>query len=184
MMAAKRQETREMEIAMRKQLARRIATKARKTQQPSYDSYFYSGVDDSAGWVGPLSVKVVSVVDLTEDAQRSGIQRGMRVLDLGCGAGDLSLWIAWLVGPTGLVVGVDDSAEAIDVAQKCATVAGQCYWTRFVNADLNSFIPHERYDVVVMRRAFPHQRECDAVLRLSTWLRPDGVIIIMVNNPA
>jgi 2-polyprenyl-3-methyl-5-hydroxy-6-metoxy-1,4-benzoquinol methylase len=167
------------EVAMR-ELARRtlLKTKARKAQQPSYDPYSSYGLDDSSGWIGPLPVKVVSVLDLTEDVHWSGIQRGMRVLDLGCGVGDVSLWIAKLVGPTGLVVGVDESAECIDQAEKRATVAGQCYWTRFVTADLNTFVPDARYDIVIMQPAFPLQRERSTFLRLSTWLRPDGVIII------
>ena len=151
--------------------------KARKAQQPSYDPYSSYGMDDSGGWVGPLPAKVVSVLDLTEDVHRSGIKRGMRVLELGCGVGDVSLWVAKLVGPTGLVVGVDESAERIDLAQKRATVAGQCYWTRFVSANLNTFIPHERYDVVVVHRTLPRERERATFLRLSTWLRP-GVIIV------
>ena len=108
----------------------------------------------------------------------------MRVLDLGCGVGDVSLWIAKLVGPTGLVVGVDESAEDIDVAQKRATVAGQCYWTRFVTADLNNFVPNERYDVVVVRLALVRQDERATFLRLSSWVHPDGVIIIMAGKPA
>jgi 2-polyprenyl-3-methyl-5-hydroxy-6-metoxy-1,4-benzoquinol methylase len=163
-----------------RELTRRAAmkTKASKTQRPSYDPYSSYGVDDSRGWVGPLPVKVVSVLDLTEDVHSSGIQRGMRVLDLGCGVGDVSLWIAKLVGPTGLVVGVDESAEAIDVAQKRATVAGQCYWTRFVTADPNTFIPPHRYDVVAVRAALLLHGERATLLRLSAFVYPDGVIIV------
>ena len=97
------------EVAMREPVRRNaMKTKARGERQPPYDPYASYGVDDSRGWVGPLPVKVVSVLDLTEDIHRSGIQRGMRVLDLGCGFGDVSLWIAKLVGPSGLVVGVDE----------------------------------------------------------------------------
>jgi SAM-dependent methyltransferase len=48
----------------------------------------------------------------------------MRILDLGCGSGDTSLLIAKMVGPSGLVVGVDRSAAAIDEAEKRATIAG------------------------------------------------------------
>src|SRR5437588_8948831 len=108
-----------------REMSHAIKTKDRKAQQPSYDPYSSYGLDDSRGWIGPLPVKVVSVLDLTEDVHWSGIQRGMRVLDLGCGVGDVSLWIAKLVGPTGLVVGVDESAEDIDTAERRATVAGQ-----------------------------------------------------------
>ena len=38
--------------------------------------------------------------------RNAGIQAGMRVLDVGCGSGDVSFLVA-LVGPTGQVVGVD-----------------------------------------------------------------------------
>ena len=163
------------------ELARRVAlkAKARTARQPSYDPYASSGIDDTGGWIGPLPVKVVSVLDLTEDVDRSGIQRGMHVLELGCGAGDTSLWIAKLVGPAGLVIGVDEAAEVIDTATKRATVSGQCYWTRFVAADLNTFIPHGRFDVVVVRSELLLRREERAtLLRLSTYVYPDGFIII------
>jgi cyclopropane fatty-acyl-phospholipid synthase-like methyltransferase len=158
-----------------------VKAKARKVQQPSYDPYASIGVDDSRGWIGPLPVKVVSVLDLTDDVHWAGIQRGMHVLDLGCGVGHASLWIGKLVGPAGLVLGVDKSPEAIDVAEKRATVAGQCYWTRFVTADLNTFVPHQRFDIVVVRRAFLLQGERATFSRLSTWLRPGGVVIINCN---
>ena len=157
--------------------------KTEKVRQPFYDPYASYAVDDSRGWVGPLPVKVVSALDLTEDVHWSGIQRGMRVLDLGCGVGDVSLWIGNLVGPTGLVIGVDESAEAIDIAEKRSTVAGQCYWTRFITADLKTFVPLQRFDAVVVRRAFVLQDERATFLRLSNCLRPDGVVII-TGNPA
>jgi SAM-dependent methyltransferase len=168
-----------------------IKTKARKAQQPSYDPYSSCGVDDSGGRVGPLPVKVISVPDLTENVIRSAIKRGMLVLELGCGVGDVSLRIAKLVGATGLVVGVDESAERINLAEKRAIVSGQCYWTRFITADLSTFIPHEHTfiphegdDAVVVRRAHPLLRERATFLRLCTWLRRDGVILIIDGKPA
>src|SRR5690606_4206862 len=64
--------------------------------------------------------------DLTEDVlQRAGIRKGMRVLDLGCGVGDVSLLAAWLVGPSGFVLGVDRSADALAAARRRAREAGQ-----------------------------------------------------------
>jgi 2-polyprenyl-3-methyl-5-hydroxy-6-metoxy-1,4-benzoquinol methylase len=161
-----------------------VKTNAREAQQPPYDPYASFGLDDSREWIGPLPVKVVSVRDLTEDVHRSGIKRGLHVLDLGCGVGDVSLWIAKVVGPAGLVVGVDESAESIDVAEKRATVAGQCYWMRFVTADLNTFVPHERFDLVVVRCALPLEHERATFVRLSSWVRPNGVLIIMAGKPA
>ena len=171
--------------------ARRIAMKVKTRKQPSFDPYSTCGVDDSGGWAGLLPVKVISVPDPIEDDIGSVIQRGMLVLELGCGVGDLSLWIAKLVGATGLVVGVDESAERIHLAEKRAIVAGQCHWTRFIAANLNTFIPHEhasipheRYDAVVVARVHMLRRERATLLRVSTWLHPDGVIIITDGRPA
>jgi cyclopropane fatty-acyl-phospholipid synthase-like methyltransferase len=43
----------------------------------------------------------------------AGIRPGMRVLDLGCGAGDVTFAAAGLAGPEGSVVGVDRSPDAL-----------------------------------------------------------------------
>ena len=50
--------------------------------------------------------------DVTADVlRRAGIVSGMRVLDIGCGVGDVSLLAAEFVGPSGTVLGIDRSAE-------------------------------------------------------------------------
>jgi len=46
----------------------------------------------------------------------AGLRRGMRVLDIGCGAGDVSLLAAELVGARGFVLGVDRSAAPLATA--------------------------------------------------------------------
>jgi len=144
-----------------------------------------SDLVDSGIEVTPLGLRISSVLDLTEDVLRqAGMERGMRVLDLECGAGDASLSIAKLVGPSGLVVGVDRSAEAIDVAEKRATVAGYCYWTRFVAADPDTFVTRDRFDAVVARLTLFRQGERAALLRLSACVRPGGVIMVASGKPA
>jgi ubiquinone/menaquinone biosynthesis C-methylase UbiE len=138
---------------------------------------------DSGIEVRPQELRVIPVLDLTADVlRRSGIKRGMRVLDLGCGSGDASLLIAKMVGPSGLVVGVDESVEALDEAERRATVAGHCYWTRFVRADPDTFVPPERFDAVVVPLILLGQGEPATFLRLSACVRPDGMI--MVVSPA
>jgi SAM-dependent methyltransferase len=63
--------------------------------------------------------------DLTEEVlRRAGVGPGMAVLDLGCGTGDVSFLAARLVGPTGSVLGVDRSAEAVATASDRAGQAG------------------------------------------------------------
>jgi ubiquinone/menaquinone biosynthesis C-methylase UbiE len=58
---------------------------------------------------------------ITERLLRSaGISQGMRVLDLGCGAGDVALLAAELVGPSGSVVGIDRNQAVIAMARQRA----------------------------------------------------------------
>jgi predicted RNA methylase len=54
----------------------------------------------------------------------AGIVRGMKVLDVGSGAGDVALLAADLVGPSGRVVGVDRNAEILETARERAATAG------------------------------------------------------------
>ncbi len=54
----------------------------------------------------------------------AGITRGMQVLDVGCGVGDVSFLVAALVGPEGSVVGVDLDAEALKLAEVRRTAQG------------------------------------------------------------
>src|SRR5689334_19737027 len=62
---------------------------------------------------------------LTERVLRQALlEEGMRVLDVGCGAGDVSFLIASIVGPVGSVVGIDRSATAIATARKRASEMG------------------------------------------------------------
>ena len=49
--------------------------------------------------------------------QRAGLAPGMRVLDVGCGRGDVELLAAKLIGAQGAVVGIDRDADAIELAR-------------------------------------------------------------------
>lgn len=158
-----------------RELQRKLAMKMKTRNTEGVSSL----ARDSGGELRLPCRRVVSVVDITEDVlSRSGIVRGMHVLDLGCGTGDASLRIAKLVGPSGLVVGVDRSTEAIDLANKHATVDGQCYWTRFIAADPENFVSPKPFDAVVARLTPLRQRVSGAIsLRLASHVRPGGLVV-------
>ena len=54
----------------------------------------------------------------------AGIRPGMHVLDVGSGAGDVSLIAAELVGPSGSVIGVDRDGPSVELAGRRARAAG------------------------------------------------------------
>jgi SAM-dependent methyltransferase len=107
--------------------------------------------------------------------EEAGIAPGMRVLDVGCGAGDTSVLIAELVGDGGEVVGVDRAPAAIAAAQ--AKAAGRRN-LRFVEGDPAEMRFDQPFDAVAGRYVLMFQKQPATMLRrLAPHLRPGGVIV-------
>ena len=107
----------------------------------------------------------------------AGIEQGMRVLDIGCGAGDVSFLVARLIGPRGCVVGVDRSPAAIASARSRAAEAGLKNIT-FVENEFLSFSSSFQFDAAVGRFILIYQPNPIAVLRHAlSYLRPAGVLV-------
>ena len=115
--------------------------------------------------------------DLTEDMLcAAGIGVGMRVLDAGCGPGDVSFLAARLVGPTGRVIGIDKSPDAVQLAKRRAASAGVKNVT-FLSGDLSQSTLAEPVDAVVGRLVLMYFADPAVVLRrLARFVRPGGVI--------
>ncbi|MFE0753657.1 class I SAM-dependent methyltransferase [Inquilinus sp. NPDC058860] len=105
----------------------------------------------------------------------AGLRPGMRVLDLGCGAGDVSLLAAEIVGPTGVAIGIDRSAEVLTVARARAAAAGLDH-VAFIETDIDDFAVGEPFDAVLGRYVLIHQPEpTETIRRAAAQLRPGGI---------
>ena len=115
--------------------------------------------------------------DMTADLfRRAGLKPGMRVLDVGCGVGDVAFLASSLVGSTGLVLGIDRAAEAVAFARERAGFAGAGN-IKFEVADAATYQPPISFDAVVGRLVLAYQPDPAAVLRhLASLLRDGGVI--------
>jgi SAM-dependent methyltransferase len=105
-----------------------------------------------------------------------GIAPGMRVLDIGSGAGDVALLAAELVGPKGEVVGIDINAKVLDVARARASEAGLTN-VRFIEADLKQLDFIEAFDAAVVRLILMHSGDPEEAIRAATQtVRPGGIV--------
>ncbi len=109
----------------------------------------------------------------------AGIAPGMRVLDLGTGAGDVAFQVAELVGPTGSVVGIDRSAEALAFAAHRTEQRGLTN-VSFVHDDLHTDPIIGEFDAVVGRLVLLYLPDPSSVLRRFAGLvRKGGVVAVM-----
>jgi ubiquinone/menaquinone biosynthesis C-methylase UbiE len=100
----------------------------------------------------------------------------MRVLDIGCGVGDVSLSAASLVGSAGAVLGIDRSPEAVDTARRRAAEAGKD-WARFTAAEIDTFSTDEKFDAAIGRLVLMYLPDPAATLqRLCGCLHPGGIV--------
>jgi ubiquinone/menaquinone biosynthesis C-methylase UbiE len=109
----------------------------------------------------------------------AGISPGMRVLDLGCGVGDVAMLAADLVGPTGAVLGIDRDDASVAWANKRVADAGYKN-IRFQTAEFHEFADSAPFDALVGRFILMYLPDPAAILRhLSQQLRPGAVIAFM-----
>jgi SAM-dependent methyltransferase len=69
----------------------------------------------------------------------AGLEPGMRVLDLGCGMGDVSLLAARLVGPSGHGTGIDRDGDIVEKARQRVRDEGRDAQIELIHADLLAF---------------------------------------------
>lgn len=108
--------------------------------------------------------------------QAAGLRQGMRVLDLGSGAGDVAFLAAEMVAPDGEVHGIDQARDAVATAQARARYA-QLDNVDFSVGDIHEASSEGSFDAIVGRLVLMHVADPVAVLRTqATKLRPGGVV--------
>jgi SAM-dependent methyltransferase len=110
--------------------------------------------------------------------RKAGITTGMRVLDLGCGVGDVSFLVAELVGPTGSVVGIDLDPGVLAVARQRADESGLTL-VKFEEWAIDSLTTTEPFDAVVGRFVLMYQADPVATLtHVSSLVRTGGLVVL------
>ena len=108
--------------------------------------------------------------------RRAGIRAGMHVLDIGCGAGDVSFLVSALVGAEGSVTGVDLDGDAIGVAEQRRAAEGITNIS-FRQADARSLDSGPVFDAAVGRFVLMFLHDPTQALRLfAERVRAGGIL--------
>ena len=115
-------------------------------------------------------------------ARRLPIQAGMRVVDVGCGPGRLTLPVARIVGEDGEVLAVDVQAEMLAIVERRARREGLDNVRTLEEAAGAGAIPTGRYDAALLATVLgevPAERREPAVEEIAAALRPGGVLVVL-----
>jgi ubiquinone/menaquinone biosynthesis C-methylase UbiE len=107
----------------------------------------------------------------------AGLEPGMRVLDLGCGMGDVSLLAARLVGTTGHVTSIDRDLVVIEKARERVRRERRAADIEFVESDLFDFHVGRDFDVVIGRYVLLYQPDPVAVSHAARQVRSGGIVV-------
>jgi len=109
--------------------------------------------------------------------ERLGLGQGWRCVDVGAGAGDVTVALAELVGRDGRVYAVDSDPRARDEVAAAAARAGEAQVVAITQAGEDLLLP-EPVDLVFCRFVLMHVVEPSAVLaRMASAVRPGGYVV-------
>lgn len=109
--------------------------------------------------------------------ERVGLRAGWRCVDVGAGAGDVSVALAELVGRTGRVYAVDSDPQARDVVAAAAAAAGGAQVLAITQAAEDLLLP-EKVELAYCRFLLLHVHSPAAVLaRMAASLLPGGYLL-------
>jgi cyclopropane-fatty-acyl-phospholipid synthase len=111
--------------------------------------------------------------------ERAQLSEGQDILELGCGWGSLTLWMAERY-PTSRIVGVSNSnSQREHILAQCQARAIKN--VRIITHDVNTLALQERFDRVVSIEMFEHMRNYASLLkRVSDWLKPGGKLFVHI----
>lgn len=144
--------------------------------------------DTSAGYVlghsgrelARLEQQAAFFADATRELLlRAGLKPGMRVLDVGCGVGDVAAIAADIVGSGGEVTGIDISAGAIAIADARMKATGRDR-VRFLEASMESFDELSGFDAVVGRFILVHMPDPATLLRALVPRLDPGTMVAFI----
>ena len=148
-------------------------------------AFFELALGRNLKYSGCLWEPGTATLDAAEDAmlalsaERAQLSNGQDVLELGCGWGSLTLWMAARY-PRSRITAISNSRDQRRFIEERARQRGLGN-VSIVTADMNSFDPGARFDRIVSVEMFEHMRNWPLLLsRVAAWMRPDARLFLHV----
>ena len=128
---------------------------------------------------GTETLAEAEIAALEQTIDNAGLRDGQSILELGCGWGSLTLFMAQRF-PSARIVAVSNSTPQRLHIQAEAAALGLSN-VEVITADMNEFTPQARFDRVVSVEMFEHMSNWrDLLARIRTWLEPEGRLFVHV----
>lgn len=111
--------------------------------------------------------------------ERAELADGMQILELGCGWGSLSLWMARYYQHSHIIA-VSNSATQRQYIMEQAKQRGLPN-IEVITADMNDFTTEKKFDRAVSVEMFEHMRNYERLMaNISGWLKPGGKLFVHI----
>jgi SAM-dependent methyltransferase len=122
-----------------------------------------------------LASQAAAIEPLTLQMLRgAGLRSGARVLELGCGSGEVTTLLMNLIGDTGSVVAIDADGGQLEAARRRLSHANN---VDLLQADICTYDTDERFDAVVGRYILIYLPSPEMFLhKAANWLAPGGAL--------
>lgn len=112
--------------------------------------------------------------------QRAGLVDGQTILELGCGWGSLTLWMAQRF-PNSFITAISNSNSQRQYILDQARKRGIADRLNVVTCDINEFESQQKFDRIVSVEMFEHVRNHRMLLnRVANWLADDGQLFVHI----
>jgi cyclopropane-fatty-acyl-phospholipid synthase len=113
--------------------------------------------------------------------ERAGLRNGQKILELGCGWGSLTLWMAEHFPDSSITAVSNSYTQRLHIEEEA--LRREFYNVRVITADMNTFAAPESgsYDRVVSVEMFEHMKNYRELMkRIAGWLKPDGKLFVHI----
>jgi len=128
---------------------------------------------------GDETLAEAEIAALEQTVEHAGLRDGQSILELGCGWGSLTLYMAKRLPAARIVAMSNSTPQRMHIEAEAA--ARGLRNVEVITADMNGFEPRERFDRIVSVEMFEHMSNWrDLLARIRSWLEPEGRLFVHV----